>query len=576
MTIGDRRCFSGQRISVAVAASFAFFALVAVFWRPMIAGFLTDDWLVLVDPITFSAAFSHDRWAGFEATQNRPVLRLILFLLTSLLPPQEIYWHSLGAALNVLAATCVFVLAADILRVGGFAALPAQIGGAFAGLLWLTFPFSAATQFWATGTTSTPAVAAFAASGSLLLRGWQVSRNKLAVGALLSLVGYLNYEGHYFQIALLLAYAAFVLGWRGTNGFFGVAFYVGAFGAAVSYNRLLRTFGADGSHGLNTKFVETFFHWYLYFGRMIGLTHQTVYGLLVVCAVAIGVAFYFALRRLDRRQPLWLCLAIGAMVVGGTGVLATLPLSMVEGAPLIAFGIAMLALLAWRIGDPNGSILPVGLLALAGICLGALPFALANYVVFSLGFGARSTYALSLWLALGFGLLAALAAQRNTRASLLGAALVWTGMLASDLARGREWGRAASELLTIFVDPPEFPFGKSGPQARFLVVAPELPGRVPVIEVNHHVAATVRRAFVAQANDEAKLAEIRAWDTRWFVARNLVWKTEWDGVRFTQRECRNAIRFTDTEISELWLWDVRARSIRQLAPPYSSGCTDAP
>jgi hypothetical protein len=553
---------------------FALCALAATAWRPFTLGFLTDDWSVLVDPQDWTPAFSAARWHALEIAQNRPVLRVVFYVLTSVVPATPFAWHATGALLNVAAGFAVAIFARDVLATALGRGEPATAGGLFAGACWIAFPFSAATQFWATGTTAMPAVAAFAISGSLLLRAWNGSRGLLLAGAAISLLGYLVYEAHYFQIAPLLVFAALLLGWRGSNGAFATVVYGGALAAAIAFGRIMRMLGAEGSRGINANFVDTFFHWYLYVGRFLGLAPWTVYAAVAAATLLAGAILWALLRRNGPGLDIWRCMIVAALAVSTSAVVATLPLAMLEGLLPIALGLGLLALCAaqaridWR--GAGG----VVALVLAGICLGALPFAIGNYVVFSLGFGARATLGASLWLALGLGLVAALAWRNEggIRRAALGLSLVWAGLTASDYLRGREWARPADLLTAVFVDPPLFPFGQPAQDAHFLLSAPELPGRVPVIEVNHHVFAIARRAFAAQARDAASLAEIRSWDGRWLVARDLVWNTVWNGVQIVQRECRTGELAAETPATSLWLWDHAARTIAPVSPPYVSGC----
>ncbi len=553
---------------------FALCALAATAWRPFMLGFLTDDWSVLVDPQDWTPAFSAARWQALEIAQNRPVLHAVLFVLTSLVPPTPFAWHVVGALINIATGIAVAVFARDVLAAAAGRGDRATVGGLFAGACWIAFPFSAATQFWATGTTSMPSVAAFAVSGSLLLRGWHGSRGTLLAGAAISLLGYLVYEAHYFQIAPLLVFAALRFSWRGSNGAFATAVYGGALVAAIAFGRIMRMLGAEGSRGINANFVDTYFYWYLYIGRFFGLAPWTVYAALALVTLLAGMTLWVLLRRAGHGFDIWRCMILAGLAVGASAVLATLPLAMLEGLLPIAAGLGLLGLCAVRVGIDWRTAGGVAALVLAGICLGALPFAIGNYVVFSLGFGARATLGASLWLALGLGLVAAAAwhSERRAQRAALGLLLAWTGFAASDYLRGREWARAADLLATVFVDPPLFPFGQPASDARFLLAAPELPGRVPVIEVNHHVAAIVRRVFAAQARDAAGLAEVRSWDGRWLVARNLVWNTTWDGTQILQRECRTGGLVAQTPATSLWLWDHAARTIAPLAAPYVSGC----
>jgi hypothetical protein len=141
--------------------------------------------------------------------------------------------------------------------------------------------------------------------------------------------------------------------------------------------------------------------------------------------------------------------------------------------------------------------------------------------------------------------------------------------------RGWEWGRAARLLATVFVEPPRLDFAALEPDAHFVLVAPELPGWVPVIEVNHHMPTIARLAFLPQADTPAKIAALRAWDRRWVVSRTLVWDTHWDGARLLQRECRSGAVITDTAAPRLWLWTHAQRRIAPVAPGFQSGCRAA-
>lgn len=550
-------------------------ALLSTAWRPFTLGFLTDDWTVLVDPLTTSPAFSAERWRALEIAQNRPALQLVLFSLTSLIPAETFAWHAVGAAINVAVGLAIAFFARDILSASLGRGEAAGVGGLFAGACWIAFPFSAATQFWATGTTSIVSVGLFAISCSFLLRGWQGSRRTLFFGAAISFVGYLVYEASFFQIALVFLFAALRFGWRSDNVRFAAISYGGAQILAIVFGRVMRMLGADGSRKINANFVDTYFHWYLYIGRFLGVDRWTVYAVLAIAALALGGGLWAISRRMGRPLRLWFCLVFGGLLVAASAVLATLPLSMPEGIAPIVAGLGVLCVVALRARTlpPNAALLAV--LVLSGICLGALPFAIGNYVVFSLGFGARATLGMSLWLALGLGALASVAWRARPQAVAAGLLLIWGGLAVSDFMRGREWSQAGALLATVFIDPPPFPFGQPAADAKFLLMAPELPGRVPVIEVNHHVYAIARYAFWPQAPDADRKAEILGWDGRWVVARDLVWNTKWDGNTITQYECRYGEVFTRTAASSVWVWNQSARTILPLAAPYESGCRHA-
>ena len=124
----------------------------------------------------------------------------------------------------------------------------------------------------------------------------------------------------------------------------------------------------------------------------------------------------------------------------------------------------------------------------------------------------------------------------------------------------------------MFRDPPAFPFAQAAPGATFILVGPEQPGWVPVIEVNHHVSAIAQIAFLSQAKTSDQIGALNAWGGHWIVARNQVWSTKWDGARLTQRLCKDGSVFTAIDVSELWIWDTQKREIAKAGSPLSLGC----
>lgn len=554
-------------------------ALVATAWHPMVLGFLTDDWTVLVHPTIWTAPFSPARWDALEIAQNRPVLRVIFFILTSIVPANPVAWHSVGALLNIAAAAAIAICVRDILLVAGQRATSARWSGAVSGLCWLAFPWSVATSFWATGTTAMPAVLCFAVSVSLLVRHWQGgSFYALLGGAVLSLAGYLTYEAFYFQVFAVILYLIWTKGWRAPASQVAITSYSAAQFAAMAFNQYMRLTGADGARKINTSFVETFFHWYLYVGRALGIPSIAIYAVLIVGAVVIAFALWISRRHFARISALSAIVA-GIAVVCAGGVVLTLPLAFPETILLTLAGISLVAYI--NIVPPATadapSLAPIYLLALVGAALGALPFSLGNYVVFSLGFGARATLASSFWMALALGASAGAAIDSGNlkrRGSLAvgGIALIWLGLVAGDGLRAREWGSAARLLETVFRDPPDFPFAQAAPGATFILVGPEQAGWVPVIEVNHHVSAIAQIAFLPQAKTPDQIAALKAWDGHWIVARNQIWSTKWDGAHLKQTLCKDGTVFTAIDVSELWVWDTRKREIAKAGSPLSLGC----
>lgn len=548
-------------------------AAVATVWRPWAVGFLTDDWSVLTEPTLWSAPFSEARWQSLEIAQNRPVLRLILFVLTSIVPPRPDVWHAVGAMLNVAAGAAVAVFVHDILMSAGARVRDAQWSGAFAGICWIAFPWSAATQFWATGTTAMPAIICFATSVSLLVRHWQGSVAAIICGAALSFVSYLTYEAFYFQIFLVIAYLGWTRGFARTSSWIASAAYLAAQFFAVAFNHIMRLQGAEGARRVNANFIDVYFHWYLYAVRAVGLS--AIAGLALITATIVALAFtLYAARRWFGTHTWPLAFITAIAIVCSGAILLTLPLSFPETFVLSLVGaiLAAYALLSQpHVSTPGfGAVL---LLALAGIALGALPFALGNYVIFSAGFGARTTFASAVWMALALGLLANLVScAPRRRLAIVGLALIWLGLFVGDALRAREWGRAADVLQTIFQSPPAFPFGAVKKDAAFVLVGPEQAGWVPVIEVNHHVPALARIVFLPQAKTPDQIALLRGWDGRWVVARTQVWFTRWDGKWLTQSVCKSGEEFEKLAASELWIWDTGKRTITKSDSPISIGC----
>lgn len=561
--MNDRRLFVGALLAT---------TFLALFWRPLTLGFLTDDWSVLVEPTVASPSFSYQRWNLLEIAQNRPFLRLLLFVLTSVLPPDPVAWHVAGALLNATAAAAVGRLAFDVAWLLERPAQSCCIAGIVAYATMLVLPFSAATQFWPTGTTATPSVGLFAVSSSLILRGWEGRRSLLYAGAAVSLVGYLTYEAFYLQFLPVVALAVWMRGNASGALLPTFAGYGGAQIVAALFGRIMRWLGAEGSRGVNIGFIDTYFHWYLYVGRFIGLGRVAVYAILVAGAVlaALVACKILRARQISVRFPV--ALAVSTLCVAAAGILVTIPLSMIEGLPLVVGG---LGYIAWHGRSTRGpGAVPAALFVLAGLCLSALPFALGNYVIFSIGPGARATLAAGVWLVLGLGLLTAFASDVFLpRAYIVVAAgFVWLGLLVSDGFRAADWSHAGQLMTQIFDEVPSFPFGEPGPDAFFILVPPERPGRVPVIEVNHHVASISRLAFGRQVAALAQRAEMDRWTGRWIAVRSYQWRTTWDGSKILQIDCRSGETLESIAATEVWIWNQSAHTISRADAPTLFDC----
>ncbi len=539
-------------------------------WRPMIMGFLTDDLSVIKGPQLWADPFSIDLWNMLEVAQNRPVLHFLLFSLDSIVPRSPVVWHAVGALLNLGATLAVAVFASDMIRlVDPSRKDAANAAGLFAGACWLAFPFSASTQFWATGTTATPAVAAFCISASLLIRNWGEMNGRILLAAFVSLIGYLNYEAFYFHFLLVLA----VLAWK--RGLPPAArssiwCFAAAQVAAAVFSRIMRYAGAEGSRGINPNFVDTFFHWFLYVGRSIGIGQVGVYAIVVLVALLLAFFLHYILKRMrpNRRfdAPILAAASLGALAA-----VITLPLSFIEGLPLIAIGALGILVLQFD-AFKSRPFVDVAIVVLVGICFGALPFALGNYVVFSLGMAARATLGLSVWCAFGLGWIAAVALSADRRATLVFSSLIFFGLAISNVARGLEWAAAGRLMVSILENAPSFPNPPPSDGALVVLLGPEGPSRVPVVEVNFHMPKIARLAFNPPNGTIPLPDTAQTYRYRWAVARDLHWQTIWDGTTLSQRACREAAPFAIFEAQEVWIWDPEAARIYQAIAPLAIGC----
>ncbi|MBI5689762.1 MAG: hypothetical protein HZC55_06655 [Verrucomicrobia bacterium] len=322
--------------------------------RPFLLGFYHDDWWSLVEAAAGTTAFSAERLANLFSWDagyaSRPLAGLTCFLISSVAGTHAPLWQ-LANALQVAVAAWALcrllqVISAQLAATPEAPRLPAHlaVGG------FLLTPWNLGMTAWPVASGSLLSLAGFALGAANLLepgarpgRAWRSSAWCLA--------SFLCYEGFYLQWGVILALAA---GWgmerrelvRSAAALAAVQI------VAVLYNRAIAGFLPNEA----TK---------QYFSEWPRLWWESLFGL--------------------------------------PGELAhTLPGSPDLGQGLFLLGGVVILLAAWRV--PNRplarKVVTLVLAALALAATAALVHALAGYRLTSAGVMSRTTYSLSLALAL--------------------------------------------------------------------------------------------------------------------------------------------------------------------------------
>ena len=560
--------------------------VVAAFaWRPFFLGYYGDDWFLWYDVAARTANFSFARWEALDIASNRPVLRVVLFLLGSLIPGTAVaVWQVVACMLTLITGIFIGWFLLEFLRLFGRNESQAKTAAVVGTLFWLVFPWGAPNAFWPTGSTAFLAEIFFVWAGVLLLQNWPHSNLKIHFGALLTALSYLTYEAFYLQIFPLIGFLTLRRGWNGPKSWAICASYGAAQLAAFAYNRMMRASGAEGSRAVNSNFVETYLHWLISAGNKLDISKFAIIAVYLAASAVFGLAVtILATRRagssIDTRR---LVAGVGLTVLLALSVqqLVVLPYSFLYFIPVV--GIALLTwggLVVRPLAEMPSDSWQFGFFSGTQLFLGGLTFALGNYVMFSMGIGGRTTLAINLWLAAIFAFLALQITNLppTRRKWAWGAATITIlAFLAATGSRGTEWAASWQKQKEIVANPAAMDFAKLGPDPAFVFIGPEVPGWVPVFENNWIMGSATVRAYLAMASDQGfanRVLDKAGWTERWLVARNSNWVISWDGERLSQLPCNTPENpISSLEPSEIWIWEYGNPSMFPARKPFTIGC----
>jgi hypothetical protein len=580
------------RLNIHPRSTELFFVLVligAFAWRPFYLGYYGDDWYLWADVSQRTSAFSSERWDALNIAGNRPFLRAALFFLGSLVSPgiHAAYWQTVAIVFSLVSGFTLFFfmrsLCALLLNVQKTAVNRAS---GFAALCWCLFPWGVTVSFWPTGTiTGYLSLICFAISSLLLIDFWSKGTRPVIAGAFVSLLGYLAYEGFYFQVIPLI----FLLLWKRkvpiSRSAFTIGCYLTAFVIASGFNHWMRLAGAEGSRKINSHFLEVYFHWPLWVGKHLGISHMLVYGSILLLAALTAI---YCARAIRSRHPLCALsfgeiFSLSLLWIVALCPLLALPVSMPElGLGVLAFLIfsCWKTFSQWNFGKEQGTLSIVLLFLATELILGSLVFALGNYVMFSAGIGGRTTLAVNIWIACAFAIgyfkLTEFPFRRVTN-SIIGILLILS-LLGSLLLRGKEWANSWQIQLEVVNNPEPVDLNEIKPNTHFIFIGPEQSGWVPAFENNWITASAFAWAYGKQAkvaNREDLVLSEKQWTERWLVHRTGHTQISWDGVYLLQLSCRdNKSQIFHAKTHEVWVWRFKRGFVRQ-THPFTMRCNDS-
>ncbi|MCR4378622.1 MAG: hypothetical protein NUV50_11095 [Rhodospirillales bacterium] len=562
-------------------------SLAALAWHPFVLGFYVDDWFFLLVPDLTTPAFSAERWAALELAQNRPVFRFAGFLLGSILPPSPMVWHLYVIAIVFATSIALYHFCSSLLRLV-FTPKTSTWAASVAGVFWLVFPWGAPINFWPTGTIALISIIALCLSGQIMIEKWTTNSPWPYISVFFfNLIGYLNYEAIYLQIFLIIAFTAWRLGWNNIHTLFWMASAGMAQISALGFNRYMRATGAEGSRAFNADFIETFFHWFGFGARNLGISWLTTSAVTVCVFIAFSLSIFifakFILKKPQSTNPYKLIGTVlfwAALITCAIAVTLPLPMAFLETAVLtLPLIVTLLIFSGFALNAAKDHykhfVLMAIVLCLIGLCLGGVAYAAGHYVMWSTGIGGRVLIVINIWIAMLIALCTATILETGISPKLtktLGT-LLWGTLLMGTVFRGAEWHNAWSIQQQAHDNAPKIEFGELGDQALYLYIGPEQDGWVPAIETNMQMGPFAMSAFWGQAVSESDKLTIKEWNTRWFVSRPTKLLVKWDGQIATYASCEAPKTVIESRVgAPLWVWNGFDGTFTRAQPGLSIGC----
>ncbi len=559
--------------------------VVLLTWRPFYLGIYVDDWFYLMQSSHLSPDWSEARWQMLELAQNRPALRALSWVLTSLVPGEPYALQIMAVALTGLTAIAFavfckrfslqFVAENDANRIGHLAAL-----------LWLAAPFAVPITFWPTGTTALLAAICFFGSGAIVIKHWSdASVLNWLFAALISTCGFLTYEAFYLQYVILLSFLFFIgdRKLKPSLSWFAVLSISQAF--ALGYNRYMRASGAEGSRKFDQGLVDVLFHWMSYPGRIIGI-EQLTWPILAAIIALVGSGAVLGLSRWQKNRNAstlhglekWVFFVGFAILLPAClAVMMPLPIAMLEGLPLFIVAVIVTGYLFIRkwpelaVARRRGVLVGM-LVVMAGMVLGGLAFAAGNYVIWAQGIGGRSAMVIAFWFILGIAISVVLIpGTRKWKTAL--SVMLFASFVVPLAARAYDWHTSWVMQKEIMASVPELPIDQFDQNSLFIIRSHENPGWIPVIETNWQAGSMMRLHLVdALGIKRAASLPLDDWQNRWVVSRPDIYRIEISDNQVTLFGCDSGEVHSEYQASGVWLWDRFSGTFSQVRNQAIPGC----
>lgn len=493
------------------------FAVVA--WRPLVAGFYHDDWLVL-QPLLAGDAFSL-----FEAQASRPVYALIIVCVRQLLPMNPLYYQGLLAILMACSALTIGLFSQRMSNRLANNSKMASWAGAVSASIWLATPWDLGVSVWPTTFPAQISVVGFCIVGAVTL-GNDSSRAKLTkvlpMFLVISLISELFWLAFIPIIILLIALDTEFSNWRKQKE--AISLFIGFSSIQIllaALNRLLVFLGLGTNRSFNPLVLETTWH-------SIRLLPSELSK-----AVVSPLVFW----------------TIGFFLVGGL-IVST---SFHTKRKVIA-----------------GVFLAIGV----GCLISILLFALAGYRVQSIGIFSRTTVVISVWLSLIPALAIAVAEKFSAwvkRSVNIASALLLLVLAFSSVINLQAWSRSWDFQKALLSSIPVEELNRMAEKDSFILIDAEKPENS--VEGLEGVWDLSGALFVQYPALRDRFASKR---NRYFAALvdRSKKQTTWDGTDIIQSWCHSpqVPLFQLGAPSQVYLWNYSARQLTRLDNPSQLGC----
>jgi hypothetical protein len=468
-------------------------------WRPFGLGFYSDDWYTLMHPEPGSARAFFDLQNLYG---NRPVSVLVVWPAQSFIAWNPAYAQVVNVLLTAAAAGSVGLLACALGQAGAFGRDAARFGGGVAAALFLAFPWTLGFSAWATAATAVAPATIFFCLGAFFLVGERGERlGSQLIACLIMAASFLAYESFYGQFVPILALAAALRRSRQPNWMMlrpALLLLVVNIGC-VAFNRM-----AQGNRkSFDENWLSTFFEGYFRSAfPIVSHSFHEVRLIVVVSAIlSSGIGIYFVARQIGPRRTTFVVLA-----------------------------------------------------TLAGIYAAGALYAMAGYLLTTVGIMARVTVVMSVYGALFYGLLCAASIRHRgwlARWQIAASLVLLAGFGIASSLRLVDWVQSWQAQRKILE---QFPLVASETEAfkgGFLFVGPHGPSEVPTATATWEISGAVAYALSRQSPAMGSRAMAAVWsgDQPWFADMR-GWSTDWDGNRFSQTMCENSavqyVKLADT------------------------------